>query len=78
MDIPRMIGIAIVMMIPAVVVAGAVWSVLHSWVAIAVWVVVAAGFTAGLIRTLFFSKPSALNLRGVRFESVRRILNIRS
>lgn len=78
MDVPRMIGIAVVMIIPAFVVGGAIWSVSHSWIAIMVWVVLMAGFTAGLIRTLFFSKTSLLNPPGIRFERARRVLNIRS
>jgi hypothetical protein len=50
MDTPRKIGIAIVMIIPTFVFAGAIWSISHSWVSIFVWVVLMAGFTAGLIR----------------------------
>ena len=37
-----MLGKAIVMIIPTFVVAGAVWDIFHSWVAIGIWVVIMA------------------------------------
>jgi len=52
MDTPRKIGIAIVMIIPTVVFAGAIWAVFHSWVSIFVWVILMVGFTARLIGKL--------------------------
>lgn len=40
MDIPRMFGKIIVMIIPGFVGAGAVWHVSHSWMAIGIWTIV--------------------------------------
>ena len=40
MDISRMLGKIIVMIIPAFVGAGAVWHVSHSWMAIEIWTIV--------------------------------------
>jgi hypothetical protein len=45
MDIPRMFGKIIVMIIPAFVGAGAVWHVSHSWMAIGIWTIVMVIFT---------------------------------
>lgn len=49
MDIPRMFGKAIVMIIPTFVGAGAVWDVSHSWTAIGVWVGAMAVFTCAVV-----------------------------
>jgi hypothetical protein len=49
MDIPRMFGKMIVMIIPAFVGAGAVWHVFHSWTAIGIWTVVMVIFTCATI-----------------------------
>jgi len=49
MDIPRMFGKAIVMIIPTFVGAGAVWDVSHSWVAIGIWTVAMVIFTCAVV-----------------------------
>jgi hypothetical protein len=49
MDIPRMFGKTIVMIIPGFVGAGAVWDLSHSWTAIGIWTVVAVIFTCTVV-----------------------------
>lgn len=46
MDVPRLLGKGIVMIIPTFVGAGAVWDIFHSWVAVGVWVVI-VGLVSG-------------------------------
>ncbi|PKN61747.1 MAG: hypothetical protein CVU57_27970 [Deltaproteobacteria bacterium HGW-Deltaproteobacteria-15] len=53
MDIFRRIGIAIVMIVPTFVIAGALWSLFHSWLPIFIWVIVMAAFAAGLVSGKF-------------------------
>jgi len=53
MDIFRRIGIAIVLIVPTFVVAGALWSLFHSWIPIVIWVIVMAGFVAGVVSGKF-------------------------
>ena len=40
MDLARKIGIGIAMIIPAFVGCGAVWALLHSWLAVLVWFII--------------------------------------
>ncbi len=49
MDIPRMLGKAIVMIIPGFVGAGAVWDVFHNWAAIGIWTVAMVIFTCAVV-----------------------------
>jgi hypothetical protein len=42
MDISRKIGIGIVLIVPAFVVGGALWSIFESWIAVIVWLVLLA------------------------------------
>jgi hypothetical protein len=49
MDIPRMIGIGIVMIVPTVVLGGAVWDIFHNWVAVLAWVIIMGGCTGRVI-----------------------------
>jgi VIT1/CCC1 family predicted Fe2+/Mn2+ transporter len=58
MDLPRKIGIAIVMIVPAFVGAGALWAVFHNWIAVILWLLVITGLTGAIIAGKF-SKPSA-------------------
>lgn len=58
MDLPRKIGIAIVMIVPAFVGAGALWALFHSWIAVIPWLLVISGLT-GIIISGKFTKPSA-------------------
>jgi FtsH-binding integral membrane protein len=51
MDLPRKIGIAIVMIIPAFVGAGALWHLLSSWFPILLWIgLIAAAYAYVLHR----------------------------
>jgi len=40
MDLARKIGIGIVMIIPTFVGCGALWALLHSWLAVLVWFII--------------------------------------
>jgi membrane protein required for beta-lactamase induction len=53
MDIARKIGIAIVMIVPTFVIAGALWDIFHSWLAVLIWVLLVAGFVGGLLSGKF-------------------------
>jgi hypothetical protein len=50
MDIVRKLAILIVLIVPTFVGAGAVWDILGSWIAVAIWVVI-MGVVAGNIIT---------------------------
>lgn len=43
MDISRMLGIGIVMIIPAFVGSGALWNFLNNWFAVFIWIIIMAG-----------------------------------
>jgi hypothetical protein len=49
MDVPRMFGKAIVMIIPGFVGAGAIWDVFHNWTAIGIWTVAIVLFTCVVV-----------------------------
>jgi hypothetical protein len=49
MNIARMVGIGIVMIVPTFVGAGALWEILPSWFAVFIWVILMGGFTGALI-----------------------------
>jgi len=49
MDVPRLFGKAIVMIVPTFVGAGAVWSLFHSWVAVGVWVAIVGLVSLGTV-----------------------------
>ncbi len=40
MDMSRKIGIGIVMIIPAFVTGGLLWSIIPSWIAVAIWEII--------------------------------------
>ena len=42
MDIPRKIGIGVVMIVPTFVIAGALWDLFNNYIPIGVWVIVMA------------------------------------
>lgn len=45
MDLPRKLGILIVMIIPGFVIGGALWNLTHSWIAVLIWeILLAIGF----------------------------------
>lgn len=49
MDLFRMIGIVIVMIVPTFVGGGAVWGIFHNWFAVGVWIVIMMGATGGIL-----------------------------
>jgi hypothetical protein len=66
MDNARKIGIAIVMMIPAFVGAGALWDLIHSWVAVFVWVLAMAAVAVSIIKGGFQPGSSRGGSQGQR------------
>ena len=40
MDMSRKIGIGIVMIIPAFVIGGLLWSIIPSWIAVVIWEII--------------------------------------
>jgi membrane protein required for beta-lactamase induction len=63
MDIARMVGIGIIMIIPTFVGAGALWEVLHSWFAVLIWILFMGGFTGALLAGKLSGKLSESNKR---------------
>ena len=60
MDIPRKIGIGILMIVPAFVGAGALWDIFHgSWLAVIVWIILMALLSGAIIAGIFSSKAGA-------------------
>lgn len=57
MDIPRMIGIGIVMIVPTFVLGGALWEMFHSWFAVLLWVIVMGGCTHKVIKSVSRAAP---------------------
>ena len=55
MDIPRMIGIGIVMLVPTFVVGGAIWDIFHHWFAVLAWLIIIGVGTYNLIKAV--SRP---------------------
>jgi hypothetical protein len=55
MDLPRKLGILIVMMVPAFVIGGALWNLVHSWIAVGIWEILVA---VGCGYYLFGRNPS--------------------
>ena len=49
MDVPRLFGKAIVMIIPTFVGAGAVWHIFHGWVAVGIWVIIVGMVSLGTV-----------------------------
>ncbi len=50
MDLTRKLAIAIVMIIPAFVTGGLVWSIIPSWIAIFIWEIFIAAIYVGIIK----------------------------
>lgn len=44
MDKPRKTGIGIVLIIPTFVIAGLIWALIESWLAVFIWVLIVAVF----------------------------------
>ena len=49
MDISRMLGVGVVMIIPSFVGSGAFWSLFGSWLAVIIWVVIMAIVYGGIL-----------------------------
>ncbi|MBN1847909.1 MAG: hypothetical protein JW932_04920 [Deltaproteobacteria bacterium] len=49
MDISRMLGIGIVMIIPGFVGSGLLWNIFGSWLAVLLWVAVTAAIYGGIL-----------------------------
>ena len=62
MDVPRMFGKVIVMIIPGFVGAGAVWDVFHNWVAIGIWFIATVIFTCAVVLGKEFKELKSLLL----------------
>ena len=50
MNIARLIGIGIVMIIPTFVIGGAIWAIFPNWVPVIIWVIIMGIFTGRLIK----------------------------
>ncbi len=53
MDLSRKIGIGIVMIIPAFVTGGLLWSIIPSWIAVAVWEIIMVIICGGIVKGKF-------------------------
>ena len=50
MDIPRKLGVGIVMIVPSFVGGGALWAIFHNWFAVIVWVVIMGFVTSSIVK----------------------------
>jgi hypothetical protein len=55
MDIPRKIGIGMVMIVPTFVISGALWDLFNNYIPIGVWVIVMAFLYIQIITGKLFS-----------------------
>ena len=55
MDIPRKIGIGVVMIVPTFVIAGALWNIFNNYIPIGVWVIIMAFLYRQIITGKLFS-----------------------
>ena len=39
-DIARKIGVGVVMLVPTFVGGGALWDMMHSWIAVVIWIII--------------------------------------
>ena len=53
MDVSRMLGIGIVMIIPAFVGSGVLWNIFSSWLAVFAWVIFTVIIYGGILLKLF-------------------------
>jgi hypothetical protein len=50
MEVPRKIGIGILMLVPTFVGGGALWDIIgKSWTVVIIWIILMAFFTGGII-----------------------------
>ncbi|HDG97007.1 MAG: hypothetical protein DRG71_10290 [Deltaproteobacteria bacterium] len=60
MDLSRKLAIGIVMIIPAFVTGGLLWSLIPSWIAVAIWQIIMVFIYAGIVKgKLSFSRKRA-------------------
>ena len=59
MDVSRMLGIGVVMIIPSFVGSGLLWNILGSWIAILLWVIIMAVVYGGVIFKLSTSDKNS-------------------
>lgn len=60
MDLSRKLAIGIVMIIPAFVTGGLLWSLIPSWIAVAIWQIILVFIYAGIVKgKLSFSRKTA-------------------
>ncbi|MFO7459726.1 MAG: hypothetical protein R6X07_03815 [Desulfatiglandales bacterium] len=61
MDLPRMIGIGIVMLVPTFVGSGALWHVFHSFIPVIIWAVLMGFVTRGIVTGRIASRLGSAN-----------------
>ena len=61
MDLPRKIGIGIVMLVPTFVGSGALWALFHSFIPIVIWVVLMALLTKEIVAGKLASRFQGAN-----------------
>lgn len=49
MDIPRKIGIGIVMLVPTFVGSGAIWDIFGSYIPVAIWIIIMIALAGSII-----------------------------
>ena len=60
MDLARKIGIGVTMIVPAFVLSGAVWQLVHSWIGVLIMlIIVGGGYWSILTGKLFQAKRKA-------------------
>jgi len=61
MEVPRKIGIGILMIVPTFVGAGALWDIFSgSWLAVIVWIILMALFSGAIVTEKFSSKAGTV------------------
>ena len=56
MDIPRKIGIGIVMLVPTFVGSGALWALFHSFIPVIIWAILMGLVTMGIVTGKMLSR----------------------
>jgi hypothetical protein len=59
MDVSRMLGIGVVMIIPSFVGSGLLWNILGSWIAILLWIIIMAVVYGGVLFKLSTSDKNS-------------------
>jgi thiosulfate reductase cytochrome b subunit len=61
MDLPRKIGIGIVMIVPTFVGSGALWHIFHSFIPVIIWVILMGFVTKGIVTGKIASRFQSAN-----------------